>query len=89
MEDLQVLIRQIWRETGKTVVMVTHDIEEAVFLGQRVVVLASDPGRIAADVPVQLRDDRDLEVKRRPEFLALKSSIEDLVRTYRRSNVGP
>jgi NitT/TauT family transport system ATP-binding protein len=89
MEDMQVLIRQIWRETGKTVVMVTHDIEEAVFLGQRVVVLASDPGRIAADVPVQLRDDRDLEVKRRPEFLALKSSIEDLVRTYRRSNVGP
>jgi NitT/TauT family transport system ATP-binding protein len=53
-EDMQVFIRRVWRDTGPTVLMVTHDVEEAVFLGQRVVVLASDPGRIAADVPVEL-----------------------------------
>ena len=49
-EDMQVLIRRVWRDTGTTVLMVTHDVEEAVFLGQRVVVLASDPGRVAADL---------------------------------------
>ena len=48
-EDMQVLIRRVWRDTGTTVLMVTHDVEEAVFLGQRVVVLASDPGRVVAD----------------------------------------
>jgi NitT/TauT family transport system ATP-binding protein len=79
---MQLLVRQIWLDTGKTVVMVTHDVEEAVFLGQRVVVLASDPGRVTADRPVDLPADRDLSVKRSPEFLALKSSIEDLVRAY-------
>jgi NitT/TauT family transport system ATP-binding protein len=68
--------------------MVTHDVEEAVFLGQRVVVLASDPGRIAADLPVPLPAERDLAVKRTPEFLALRAEVEDLVRLYHRSHTG-
>ncbi|WP_436492539.1 ABC transporter ATP-binding protein [Actinokineospora sp. HUAS TT18] len=79
-EDMQVLIRQVWQDTGKTVLMVTHDVEEAVFLGTRVVVLACDPGRVAADVTVDLPADRDLSVKRTPEFLAMRASLEDLVR---------
>jgi NitT/TauT family transport system ATP-binding protein len=81
-EDMQLLIRRIWRDTGTTVLMVTHDVEEAVFLGQRVVVLACDPGRIAADIDVTLPDDRDLDIKRAPGFIALRGQIEDLVRTY-------
>jgi NitT/TauT family transport system ATP-binding protein len=87
-EDMQLLIRRIWRDTGTTVLMVTHDVEEAVFLGQRVVVLASDPGRVAADQPVTLPVDRDLTIKRTPEFVALRSSIEDLVRTYHHSHAA-
>ena len=83
-EDMQVFIRRVWQDTGTTVVMVTHDVEEAVFLGQRVVVLASDPGRVAEDVDVALPEDRDLPVKRTPPFLALRASVEDLVRTYHR-----
>ncbi|WP_260478624.1 ABC transporter ATP-binding protein [Kibdelosporangium aridum] len=79
-EDMQVLIRQVWRDTGTTVVMVTHDVEEAVFLGQRVVVLESSPGRVAADITIDLPTDRELAVKRTPEFLALRARIEDLVR---------
>ena len=81
-EDMQVLLRRIWRDTSKTVLLVTHDVEEAVFLGQRVVVLACDPGRVAADLPITLPGDRDLAVKRTPEFLALRASIEDLVRAH-------
>jgi NitT/TauT family transport system ATP-binding protein len=87
-EDMQVFIRQVWRDTGTTVLMVTHDVEEAVFLGQRVVVLASDPGRVASDVAVDLPDDRELAVKRSPGFLALRASVEDLVRTYHRKHTS-
>ncbi|MEV6906977.1 ABC transporter ATP-binding protein [Amycolatopsis sp. NPDC051071] len=87
-EDMQVLIRRIWADTGTTVLMVTHDVEEAVFLGRRVVVLASDPGRVAADIVVGLPGERDLAVKRSPEFLALRASIEDLVREQHRGHLG-
>ena len=87
-EDMQVFLRQVWRDTGTTVLMVTHDVEEAVFLGQRVVVLASDPGRVAADVAVDLPDDRDLAAKRTPDFQRIRASVEDLVRTYHRRHVG-
>jgi NitT/TauT family transport system ATP-binding protein len=88
-EDMQVFIRRVWRDTGTTVLMVTHDVEEAVFLGGRVVVLASDPGRVASDLPVELAEERPLEVKRAPEFLSLRARVEDLVRTYHRQHVGP
>jgi NitT/TauT family transport system ATP-binding protein len=81
-EDMQVLLRRIWQDTGTTVVMVTHDVEEAVFLGQRVVVLACDPGRVAVEMAVDLPSDRPLTVKRLPEFLSLRASVEDRVRAY-------
>ena len=88
-EDMQVFIRQVWKDTGTTVLMVTHDVEEAVFLGQRVVVLASDPGRMIAEVAVELPTDRDLAIKRVPTFLSLRASIEDLIRWERRSATVP
>jgi NitT/TauT family transport system ATP-binding protein len=81
-EDMQVLLHRIWQDTARTVLMVTHDVEEAVFLSQRVVVLACDPGRIAADLPITLPGDRNLAVKRTPQFLKLRASIEDLVRAH-------
>jgi NitT/TauT family transport system ATP-binding protein len=79
-EDMQLLIRQVWQDTGTTVLMVTHDVEEAVFLAQRVVVLACDPGRIAAELAVPLPGERDLASKRTPEFLKLRAELEDQVR---------
>jgi NitT/TauT family transport system ATP-binding protein len=79
-EDMQVLIRQVWQDTGTTVLMVTHDVEEAVFLGQRVIVLSCDPGRIAAELPVPLPAERDLAIKRTPAFLELRAQLEDQVR---------
>jgi NitT/TauT family transport system ATP-binding protein len=79
-EDMQLLIRQIWQDTGTTVLMVTHDVEEAVFLGQRVVVLACDPGRVASELAVPLPAERDLAIKRTPAFLSLRAELEDQVR---------
>jgi NitT/TauT family transport system ATP-binding protein len=86
-EDMQLLIRQIWRDTGTTVLMVTHDVEEAVFLGTRVVVLASDPGRVAAEIRIPLAEDRGLAAKRTPAFLGLRASIEDMIRAQHRGGV--
>jgi len=82
-EDMQLLIGKIWQDTGTTVLMVTHDVEEAVFLGQRVIVLGSAPGRIVTEFTVPLPVDRDLAIKRAPEFLELRASIEDMVRAER------
>jgi len=84
-EDMQLFLRRVWRDTGTTIVMVTHDVEEAVFLGQRVVVLACNPGRVAADLTVPLPDDRPLTVKRLPEFLSMRAQVEDQVRAYHES----
>jgi NitT/TauT family transport system ATP-binding protein len=81
-EDMQIFLRRVWRDTGTTVVMVTHDVEEAVFLGQRVVVLACNPGRVAADLEVPLPDARPLTVKRLPEFLSMRATVEDQVRAF-------
>jgi NitT/TauT family transport system ATP-binding protein len=85
-EDMQLLVRRIWRDTGTTVLMVTHDVEEAAFLGQRVVVLASDPGRVTAVITVDLTGDRGLAIKRDAAFLALRARTEDLVRVYHRGH---
>ncbi|WP_204055925.1 ABC transporter ATP-binding protein [Microbispora corallina] len=98
-EDMQLFIRQVWQDvpsaadgaaTGparrSTVVMVTHDVEEAVFLGQRVLVLSSDPGRISQDIAIDLPEPRSLEVKRTPEFLKIKAAVEDLVRAEHRAH---
>ncbi|MFG1706826.1 ABC transporter ATP-binding protein [Nonomuraea sp. M3C6] len=86
-EDMQVFLHQVWQDTGATVLMVTHDVEEAVLLGRRVIVLTSDPGRVAAELPVPLADHRQLGLKRTPEFLALRNQVEDLVRGHAQSRV--
>jgi NitT/TauT family transport system ATP-binding protein len=87
-EDMQVLVRRVWRDTRTTVLMVTHDVEEAIFLGERVVVLCSDPGRVASENPVPLPASRDLALKRTPEFVALRATVEDLVRAQHRSHLA-
>jgi NitT/TauT family transport system ATP-binding protein len=84
-EDMQLFLREVWMRTGTTVIMVTHDVDEAVFLSQRVVVLGRDPGRIVDKVVVQLPPDRTLEVKRDPHYLLLRSHVEDTVRAQHRN----
>ncbi|VAV94059.1 Nitrate ABC transporter, ATP-binding protein, partial [hydrothermal vent metagenome] len=55
-EHMQTEVLEIWKKTGKTIVFVTHSIPEAVFLSQRVIVMSPRPGRIAADIDVDLGD---------------------------------
>jgi NitT/TauT family transport system ATP-binding protein len=53
-------LERIWRETGVTIVFVTHDVREAVRLGDRIVVLTSRPGRVADELPVNLPRPRNI-----------------------------
>jgi ABC-type nitrate/sulfonate/bicarbonate transport system ATPase subunit len=58
-EEMQRLVNDVWHETKKTVVYVTHNVAEAVYLGDRVVVLHPRPGRVKADIPLDLPRPRD------------------------------
>jgi ABC-type nitrate/sulfonate/bicarbonate transport system ATPase subunit len=72
---------QIWQRTGSTVVMVTHDVEEAVYLSQRVVVMSSHPGRIVEDIAVPFGRTRGPDVRRDARFLDLRDEIQELLLT--------
>jgi sulfonate transport system ATP-binding protein len=69
---MQKELQRLWERDGLTTILVTHDVEEAVFLGDRVVVMSSSPGRIKRVVPVPLSRPR---VRSTPEFQRIKESV--------------
>ncbi|GJH35828.1 ABC transporter ATP-binding protein [Paraburkholderia hospita] len=83
-EALQDELLRIWQRTGTTVVFITHSIDEAIYLGQRVLVMAAAPGRIAHALPVNVpRDDLSEDVRATPEFVRLRHEIWQLIRQRR------
>jgi NitT/TauT family transport system ATP-binding protein len=76
---MQDFLLTVWKRTQSTVVFVTHDIPEAIFLGSRVVVLASHPGRVIADIDVPFGAGHDSGITRDPRYLDLRDEIEDLL----------
>jgi NitT/TauT family transport system ATP-binding protein len=79
-ELMQDLLLSIWEKDRKTVLFVTHDIDEAIFLGSRVAVMSKRPGRIVLDETVPLDYPRHYSVKTTGHFAALKSRLTDTVR---------
>jgi NitT/TauT family transport system ATP-binding protein len=79
-EVMHDLIRHVYLLEKTTVVFVTHDVEEALYLGQRVVVMAPRPGRIDSVIEVPFGARRDQELKLSPEFIGLKRRILDRIR---------
>ncbi|XKG82835.1 ABC transporter ATP-binding protein [Microbacterium aerolatum] len=74
--DLEDLVRKIWKELGVTVLFVTHDIDESVYLGQRVIVLSNRPTVVQDDVTIDLPDERDqLTTRSDPRFVELRRHI--------------
>ena len=79
-ELMQELLLGIWEGEAKTVLFVTHDIDEAVFMGSRVMVMSARPGRIKLDRAVPLPHPRHYSVKTTPVFSALKAELTEAVR---------
>ncbi|MDP3603732.1 MAG: ABC transporter ATP-binding protein [Bosea sp. (in: a-proteobacteria)] len=78
---MQEMLLGIWERERKTVLFVTHDIEEAIFVGSRVVVMSARPGRIKADIAVDLPHPRPYTIKTSPEFVALKERLVEEIRS--------
>ncbi len=72
---MQKLLLRVWEHSHKTVAFVTHDIDEAILLGDRVIVMTARPGRVKADIPITIPRPRSPEIALEPEFIALKRRI--------------
>ncbi|KGF73152.1 nitrate ABC transporter ATP-binding protein [Neosynechococcus sphagnicola sy1] len=79
-ETLQQFLLQVWRRTGTTILMITHDVEEAVFLSGRIYVLTSQPGSIKQELSIDLPGERDYQIRRHPRFQNYKDEIVTLLR---------
>lgn len=77
---MQENLLRIWTEFGITVMFVTHDVDEAIFLADRVVVMSAAPGRIIADLEVGLDRPRDPDIATASEFIALKKTCIEAIR---------
>ena len=73
--SMQKLLLQVWEHTHKTILFVTHDIDEAVLLADRVFVMSARPGRIKQEIVVPIPRPRSLDIVMDPEFIAVKREI--------------
>jgi ABC-type nitrate/sulfonate/bicarbonate transport system ATPase subunit len=74
-EQMQKFMQELWERTHITILMVTHDVEEAIFLSQRIYVMGSHPGCIKEEVSIKLPEHRDLDLKLDPQFIQIKRHI--------------
>src|SRR5438876_1216525 len=79
-ETMQEEVTRLWERTKKTIVFVTHDIDEAVYLGDRIVVLTARPGRIKEEVKIELPRPRSLEIKKSMQCHEYRNYVWDLIR---------
>src|SRR3546814_2390652 len=78
---MQELLLGIWEHEQKTVIFVTHDIEEAIFMASRVVTMSARPGRITSILPVPLAHPRHYTVKASPEFTQMRLKLTEEIRS--------
>lgn len=77
---MQELLVNVWEETHKTILFVTHDVDEAIFLGDTIYVMTARPGRIKAEIAVPLARPRNYEVKTSEIFTSIKKEVLELIR---------
>jgi NitT/TauT family transport system ATP-binding protein len=88
--ELEDLVRSVWQRTGVTIVFVTHDIDEAVYLGQRVLVLSSSPTVVQEDLAVDLPAERDqLTTRSDPRFTQLRTHLYAQIQQAKRGSDEP
>lgn len=74
-ESMQQFLLQLWEQTNTSILMITHDVEEAVFLAQRIYVLTSHPGTVSKELEISLPRDRTYSIKRQPRFLEYRDQV--------------
>lgn len=80
-EDLEDLVLRVRNESGQAIILITHDIDEAIYLADRIVVLGGRPAGVRADLDVPLGRQRDqIATKSRPEFLELRSAVHRMIK---------
>lgn len=77
-DRLNVKVREIWQKYKLTIMFVTHSVEEAIFLSDRILILTSRPARVLADVEIELGEHRDASTRARSEFFDYQKSIRRL-----------
>jgi len=75
-DEMNMLIQEIWMETGKTIAFVTHSIPEAIFLADRIVVMSARPGRVASVYDVDIPRPRSVDIQTQPDFIARVMEIK-------------
>jgi NitT/TauT family transport system ATP-binding protein len=84
--DLEDLVRSVWQRFGVTLLFVTHDIDEAVYLGQRVVVLSASPTTVVEDLAIDLPAERDqLNTRADPRFVELRGHVYSRIQQAKRA----
>ena len=78
-DEMNLLLLRLWSESGQTIVFVTHNISEAIFLADRVIVLTPRPGRLARIFDIELARPRTVEMTFEPSFIALIQEIKRAV----------
>ena len=86
-ELMQAELLRIWNEANKTVLFITHQIDEAIYLSDRVLVMSARPGRILDDITIDLARPRQLEIKRSPEFIAYADRVWGLIATQLKHHI--
>ena len=76
-EHLQVELRKLWRVAPRTIMFITHDLEEALYLGDRVILMSPRPGRIACEYRPEFPPDRGMNIKTAPEYVAYAKEIRE------------
>ncbi|MBM0435620.1 taurine ABC transporter ATP-binding subunit, partial [Escherichia coli] len=79
-DQMQTLLLKLWQETGKQVLLITHDIEEAVFMATELVLLSSGPGRVLERLPLNfarrfVAGEPSRSIKSDPQFIAMREYV--------------
>jgi NitT/TauT family transport system ATP-binding protein len=87
--SMQNLLLELWEAIPKTILFVTHDVDEALILAERIYVMTTGPGSILADVEVDLLRPRNLDIKATPAYLAIKRNLVNLLERARSGERPP